>query len=221
MKRIPEPEWMDDPEEARAYAQADFNEVNEAFVARLLAFETREERLRVLDLGCGPGDMVWRAALTRPQWRLTGLDASRAMLRHAATDARVQTVHHPAAWVISDAKRTPFPKATFDLVFSNSILHHMGQPEDLWREVRRLAMPGARILFRDLMRPASEAAAQALVSRYAGNESKLLQEEFYRSFLSAFTLEEVREQLQGTGLEPLRVEAVSDRHLDVWGRLPE
>ena len=34
MERIPEPELMDDPEQARAYASADFSEPHQAFVER-------------------------------------------------------------------------------------------------------------------------------------------------------------------------------------------
>jgi ubiquinone/menaquinone biosynthesis C-methylase UbiE len=214
MDRKPEPEWMDDPEEARAYAEADFAEVNAAFVTRLLEVAPGPSAIRTLDLGCGPGDIALRVRQARPGWDVVGLDASAAMLRHARKNAGPDIAPH---WVIADARGVPFPDHTFSLVFSNSILHHVAEPAELWSEVRRLAKPGTPIFFRDLMRPASEAEAHRLVQQYAGKESALLQEEFYRSFLAAYTVKEVWQQLVDSGLGTLRVAAATDRHLDIWG----
>lgn len=216
MERIPEPERMDDPEEALAYAEADFAEVNAAFVERLLEVAPGRTPLCALDVGCGPGDIASRLKRARPAWLVAGLDAAMAMLRHAWRNAGPESAPH---WIIADAQGTPFPDASFDLVFSNSILHHVADPGVLWSEVRRLVKPGAAIFFRDLMRPASEEEARRLVSQYAGNESALLQEEFFRSFLAAYTVKEVWQQLVENGLGGLRVAAVTDRHLDIWGRV--
>jgi hypothetical protein len=96
----------------------------------------------------------------------------------------------------------------------------MPDPIPLWREIKRLAAPGSLIFVRDLKRPDSEQAARDLVNRYASEQSELLQEEFYRSLLSAFTVEEVRGQLDSVGLTFLTVEPVPDRNLDVFGRVP-
>jgi hypothetical protein len=60
------------------------------------------------------------------------------------------------------------------------------------------------------------AAAKKIVAKNAGGESAILQEEFYRSLLAAYTVSEVRTQLKHAGL-PLSVTMVSDRHLDAWG----
>ena len=89
----------------------------------------------------------------------------------------------------------------------------------LWSEIRRVARPGGFIFVRDLARPVDAQAARAIVDRYAGSESALLQAAFYRSLLSAYTPEEVREQVVFAKLAGLRVAMVTDRHLDVWGRL--
>ena len=90
----------------------------------------------------------------------------------------------------------------------------------MWREIARLARPGAIVFIRDLLRPASDEAARAIVQTYAGNESPLLQQEFYRSLLSAFTMEEIRDQLAAVGLETLEVHRASDRHVDIFGVIP-
>ena len=47
----------------------------------------------------------------------------------------------------------------------------------------------------------------------------MLKRDFHQSLLAAYTPDEVRAQLATAGLDQLKVEAVSDRHLIVWGRI--
>lgn len=220
MPRQEEPEAMDLAEEARAYAEADFADVNAVFVERLLYLtEQVPAHARAVDLGCGPGDISLRVGRARPQWQVAAGDISMSMLAFAASSARRDPLR-PHVWpVCQDAKRMPWPDAGFDVIFSNSLLHHLPETEGFWREVRRIAAPGAWVFLRDLARPATEAAARMIVKCYAGNESELLQEEYYRSLLAAFTPDEVRGQLRAAGLDGLAVEMASDRHLDIFGRV--
>ena len=219
MPRRPEPEVMDIPSEAAAYAEAGFGEVNQAFVDHLLALAGPVERARAVDLGTGPGDIPVRVARARPGWHITAVDASEAMLaiaRGAGDDAGVSD---RIEWLLADAKATPLPEAAFDVVFSNSILHHVADVAAFWAEVRRLGRIGALAFLRDLSRPATEAGALAIVEQYAGGESEVLREEFRRSLLAAWTPREIRAQLEAAGLSGLEVRLVTDRHLDVVGRL--
>lgn len=220
MPRIPEPEAMDAAEEAEAYAGADFAEVNTAFVNRLMYFVGKETTARCLDLGTGPGDIPVRIIRQGLRWYITATDISAPMLGHAA-----RAVGHTGLnWAIHlarvDAKGVPFSSDTFDVIFSNSILHHVSDTHRFWSEVKRVAKRRAFVLLRDLARPANPEAARAIVEKYASRESTLLQEEYYRSLMAAFTPDEVREQLGEVGLGLLRVDMVSDRHFDVFGRVP-
>ena len=52
MKRIPEPELMDDELQAEAYAKADSTEPNALFCATLFDRLAAPERARVVDLEC-------------------------------------------------------------------------------------------------------------------------------------------------------------------------
>ncbi|HOZ49337.1 MAG TPA: class I SAM-dependent methyltransferase [Candidatus Hydrogenedentes bacterium] len=216
MKRQPEPELMDIEAEAEAYAVANFSDVNQAFVDRLVELAGDGPHVVALDLGTGPGDIPIRLLRARPQWRVCAIDASFPMLRFGRSAAE-----RPARprFVLSDAKRLPFADATFDVVLSNSILHHINDVAPFWNEVRRIARPGGFVLLRDLFRPESEAAAHRIVETYSGRESALLKEEFFRSLLAAYTAEEVREQVQAAGLGALDVVRVTDRHMDIFGRL--
>jgi len=182
MQRTPEPELMDDPAQARAYAEADFDAPNTAFVSHLEARLDLPVVGRVLDLGCGPGDILARLARRFPGWQLVGLDGSSAMLAHAA----VATAPY-AGRVRLAVGLVPegLPEAApFDLILSNSLLHHLHAPEGLWRMIRRLGR------------------------------------DFYNSLLAAFSVEEVRAQVEEAGLGAFHVEPVSDRHLVAYGHLP-
>ncbi|MFM7263999.1 MAG: hypothetical protein ACKOZW_00045 [Cyanobium sp.] len=57
MARIPEPELMDDPAKAQAYAATDVSSSDRAMVADLLGRYGGELGGAVLDLGCGPGNI--------------------------------------------------------------------------------------------------------------------------------------------------------------------
>lgn len=209
---------MDLPHEAKAYAEADFNEVNAAFVERLLELTPDRSAAWAVDLGAGPGDIAARVLSARPQWRLAAADAAKAMLDYALRRAKDDQLGDLRP-VLCDAKATPFVDGVFDVVFSNSILHHVADPHPFWLEIKRIAKPRAVLFLRDLARPPSEAEAHRLVDEHAGSESELLQEEFYRSLLAAYTPHEVEDQLARAGLGQLEVIISSDRHLDVIGHL--
>jgi len=220
LPRQPEPEYMDDRAEAEAYAVADFADVNQAFVDRLIELVGPRERLDAVDLGTGPADIPIRVVRARPGWYVTAVDASAAMLAVARHAVRGAGLDRSIPLVLSDAKRLPLADASFDVVFSNSILHHITDTAAFWCQVRRLARPGAVVLLRDLARPDTADDARAIVRRYAGGESDLLQQEFYRSLLSAYRPDEVRRQLTDAGLTTLRVQRITDRHLDIFGAVP-
>ena len=83
MERILEPEIMDDPEQVLAYAQADFEEENQAFVDRFQdLFGDLGEGL-IIDMGCGPGDIPIRLARSQPKSQIIGIDASTRMIAYA------------------------------------------------------------------------------------------------------------------------------------------
>ncbi|MGI9247304.1 MAG: class I SAM-dependent methyltransferase [Steroidobacteraceae bacterium] len=221
MRRIPEPELMDEAEQARAYALADFAEPNERFVGY---FESTFPGLRsgaVLDLGCGPGDIVIRLASRHPGLVVHGLDGSAAMLQFAgqrlsespALTGRVQFVEGVLPGAV-----LPLPR--YDAVISNSLLHHLHEPRVFWEALRETAAPGAAVLVMDLFRPASEAAARALVEQYSPDEPDVLKRDFLASLCAAFEPQEIRGQLAASGLGALEVRTVSDRHVLVTGRLP-
>ena len=220
MERVPEPELMDAPEQAAAYAQADFEEPNSHFVELFHTYVGRPSG-PILDLGCGPGDIPLRLARAIPDARIDAVDGAAAMLEHA----RRALAASPDC-----ADRVRFLQATlpdhglasgaYQAIVSNSLLHHLHDPSGLWGTVKRVAAPGAGVLVMDLFRPQDADAAAGIVATYAADEPEVLRRDFYNSLFAAFTPDEVRSQLQRAGLDSLAVTTVSDRHLLVYGQLP-
>lgn len=217
--RIPEPEKMTEEEEAH-YARADYSVPHEALAAEVAALVGEAPGVHIVDLGCGPGDVLLRLR-RRGAWGLWGVDMSPGMLGHAAEDGahRLQPTDRPVNWVLSDVKRTGLPARFFGGVISNSVLHHLSDPVAFWREVKRIAIPGAAILVRDLRRPATTAEADRLVALHVGRESTVVQDHYRSSLASSFTVSEVQAQLAEAGIGGLVVSALADRYLDVQGRI--
>ncbi len=219
MKRIPEPELMDDPEQARAYANADFSEPHRAFIERFGQCFPRYHPRRVLDLGCGAADITIRFARAYPDCELTGVDGApsmlalaRAAIAHAGLEQRIR---------LSEARLPESALALhrFDTVISNSLLHHLHDPQILWRAVGEHAAPKAAVFIVDLRRPDTREQANRLVDEYASMEPEVLRHDFLNSLLAAYRPEEIAMQLTQANLSHFQVEAVGDRHLIVHGHL--
>jgi ubiquinone/menaquinone biosynthesis C-methylase UbiE len=221
VERIPEAEeLMAAEDQAAAYARADFAQPNALFCEQLASRGGPSPAGQAVDLGCGPGDIAIQLALRHAQLRVDALDGSAAMLhwaeravQAAGLAARVRLIHGQLA-------AATLPAASYDFVLSNSLLHHLHDPAVLWHEVARLLRPGGYVQVMDLTRPASAAAARAVVAQYAADEAEVLKHDFYASLCAAFRPDEVRAQLTDAGLDCLAVETISDRHMLISGRAP-
>jgi 2-polyprenyl-3-methyl-5-hydroxy-6-metoxy-1,4-benzoquinol methylase len=220
-QRIPEPELMDEASQAEAYARADFTEPNSAFVGHLeTLFPTLPPAANVLDLGCGPGDIPVRLARRHGGWTVLAVDGAPAMLalaNRAIADAGLADRIETRTVRIPD--RDALPRQAFDIVVSNSLLHHLPDPSALWRTIRWSGRHGAAVMIMDLTRPATEARARSLVDAYAADEPEVLRRDFLMSLRAAFRPREIRDQLEAAGLPHLLVDEVSDRHVLVHGIL--
>ena len=218
MERTPEPELMEDEAQAHAYASTDWSEPHDRFVALL------RERLPdldqsgcALDLGCGAADIAIRLAQALPGWSIDGIDGSAAMLRHGRVAVARARLAERITLRLGHLPHTDAPRVCYDLVFSNSLLHHLAEPLVLWEAVQDFARDGADVFVMDLLRPATREEAQRLTDRHAAGGSEIVRGDFYRSLLAAYTPDEVREQLETAELLDLEIAVVSDRHWIAWG----
>jgi ubiquinone/menaquinone biosynthesis C-methylase UbiE len=220
MDRVTEPELMDDADQARAYSEADFANPHQAVVAHFTERFGDFDAGRVIDLACGPADVTTRLARALPRATFLGVDGAdamielgRARLAREGLDDRV-TLEHA---FLPDA--TLRDRGPFDAAICTGALHHFHDPGVLWDALRDVSAHGTRVLVQDLTRPASVEAARALVDRYAGNEPDVLQRDYFHSLLAAFTLDEIHAQLERVDFGHFAVDAVSDRHVVVSGRV--
>ena len=99
MERVTEPELMDDEQQSIAYAQADFSTSNQLYVDSLVR-DFPDHLRAVVDIGCGPADVVIRLAKAAPHAAITAIDGSapmialgRAAAREAGVDDRLTLLH--------------------------------------------------------------------------------------------------------------------------------
>lgn len=225
MQRTPEPELMNGADQVQAYAGADFSSSDQALVDGLQAFcERIGSELKagdcVVDLGCGPGNISERLARHWPDCDVIGMDAAPRMLALAEQ----RRLKDPDA-----LKRLRYEQRSLKhvgdsgeaaLIVSNSLLHHLHEPMNLWWAHRRLGHSGCLVFHRDLRRPDTPEQALALRERHLARAPDVLRSDYLASLHAAFTPDEVQGQLLAAGLVTLEVVSVGDRYLEIRGRLP-
>jgi SAM-dependent methyltransferase len=115
-----------------------------ARLADLSAAVPRHARVgsRVLDLGCGTGELA--RALASAGFQVTGCDVSPQMLLRAARDRS-----ECAGWVRlePDWRTLPFASAAFDVVVAASVLEYVADPRAVLRECARVLRPAGVMLY--------------------------------------------------------------------------
>ena len=224
MLRIPEPELMDEAGQVLAYAQADFAASDAAMVERLARLCGEDPGPALVDLGCGPGNISLLLADRWPAAKVLGLDGAprmlavaRERLAGASPDLAARLRFEQALLPLAAAGEL---EAHFSAVVSNSLLHHLHDPAVLWQTVAQLGAPGAFIYVQDLRRPVNAEAVEALVAIEMASAPEVLRRDYRASLHAAFTVAEVREQLEHAGLAAqLQVAPLQERYLEVWGQL--
>ncbi len=93
---------------------------------------------RLVEVGCGMGTDLLQFA--RGGAKVTGVDLtprSVEISRH-----RFRLYEMPGDFSLSDAERQPFADNSFDVFYSNGVLHHTPETESAIREAHRVLKPG-------------------------------------------------------------------------------
>jgi len=99
---------------------------------------------RVLDVGCGTGELLARLAAKYPEARLAGLDPVPEMLEVAKGKVS-ERVDLRVGW----ANQLPWPDSSFDVVVSCNVFHYITHPVAAVRELERVVRPGGRVVITD------------------------------------------------------------------------
>jgi ubiquinone/menaquinone biosynthesis C-methylase UbiE len=206
LPRKPEPEAMGAADEVEAYAsaaaQAHLDSIDNTLVEQILSLDPPAGRL--LDVGAGPGNISLKIARRCPRLQVVGLDYSQNMVRAARQAASEQELTERARFFVGDANRLCLPDASFNVVLSNSVLHHLAKPVAMLNEMARVAKPDGVILLRDLRRP-SRLAFPLHVRWYGRYYTGLMYRLFRDSVHAAYTGQELAELLRQSTLHGARV----------------
>jgi ubiquinone/menaquinone biosynthesis C-methylase UbiE len=140
----------------------------------------------VLDVACGPGLLA--CAFAKVAKHATGIDMTPAMLDQARKTQQEQGLKN-VSWQQGDVYSLPFPPAPFSIVSSRFVFHHLQDPMAALKEMKRVCLPGGKIVVAD-MAP-QPAKADAL------NAAELLRDP---SHVRALPLDELRGLFDQTGL---------------------
>ncbi len=91
---------------------------------------------RILDLGCGDGQLTQRIAASGAS--VVGIDSSPAMVK-AARSRGVKADQ-------GSAEKLPYPDGVFEAVFSNAALHWVRGQDEMLAQVHRVLRPGGRFV---------------------------------------------------------------------------
>lgn len=211
LTRVLEPEFMDSEDEALDYNAIDHTAVNRAFVADFLAFRP-DTPGQVLDLGTGTALIPIELCRATTHLSVLAVDAAAEMIKVAVRNVSNAGLDSRIALEIVNARQLPYPSGAFSAVISNSIVHHIPDPFELFSEIARVCGSGGTLFVRDLIRPDDEPTLEHLVSTYMVGASPAQSKLFADSLRAALTVAEVQSLVAQLGFPPRSVTQTSDRH---------
>jgi SAM-dependent methyltransferase len=203
------------------------------FTERLLKNAEIGPGMRVLDLGCGAGDVSMLAAeMVGPSGSVVGIDRNPPAIALATARARTAGLGQVTFREVSvDAFSDPDP---FDFVVGRYVLVHQPDPVDFLRAAARLVRPGGifalhevdltggfnsrpRVVRWDAMGNLTLAAFQEALSHY--DSANRLIEYFHAAGLPVPVL--FREMVVGGGISSPLYAWIADTLRSVWPQLAE
>ena len=112
---------------------------------RMLPFMEQGKKLKILDVGCGPG--FFPIVLGREGHDVTAVDYSPGMLEKAKANCLKYGVS--AKFQRMDAQHLEFEDETFDIVVSRNLVWNLDSPEDAYREWLRVLKKGGKLMLFD------------------------------------------------------------------------
>ncbi|MDQ4072955.1 MAG: methyltransferase domain-containing protein [Thermoproteota archaeon] len=147
---------------------------------------------RVLDVACGPG--IVGCEFAKMVSKVTGIDLTPAMIEQARTLQKERNVEN-IDWRIGDVSNLPFDDSSFSLVVTRYSLHHMIEPKTVLKEMKRVCIPGGRVLVIDVTPEEDKSDAYNHVERLRDP-----------SHTNALTFNELKRIMEDTGLVDIRTE---------------
>lgn len=132
---------------------------------------------RVLDVGCGTGELLRRVRANVPDAVLAGLDPVPEML-----DVAREKLSGRDDLRVGYADRLPWNAGTFDVVVSCNMFHYISEPLTALREMARVLRPGGALVLTDW-------CDDYIACRICNLYLRLTNRAFYRTYRQAECLE--------------------------------
>ena len=212
LHRILESEVMDTLEEAFEYDSMDHSQVNEVFCSDFFAARNLNDGVQVLDVGTGTAQIPIAMCKRNSGLKITAIDLAESMLTLGNKNIQTARLEDSITLVQIDSKKMPYPDESFDQVISNSIIHHIPNPLECFKEMIRVTKKDGLLFIRDLLRPFSLVELQNIVNLHAGDATPKQKQLFTDSLHASLSLAEVREMVKRFGFEAFTVIQSSNRH---------
>ncbi|HDJ34225.1 MAG TPA: class I SAM-dependent methyltransferase [Bacteroidetes bacterium] len=121
-----------------------------AYAGRLTARGFKKGK--ILDSGCGSGDMVLAMAENVPGYEITGVDLSKPLLEYARAEAEKRHLTNRVKFLKADVHTLPFDDNSFDAAFSINMVHWVNDPASMLQEIERVLKPEGYLFIKDLRR---------------------------------------------------------------------
>lgn len=110
---------------------------------------------RILDVGCGTGDLTVLAARRFPGATVLGADFTAAMVARAESRTRIDPVGPRVRYGRASAMHLPFRDGTFDVAMSAFVARNLPSLPNAFRELRRVLAPTGTLLTLEITEPPS------------------------------------------------------------------
>lgn len=212
LPRILEPEVMDTLEEASEYDSMDHSHVNQVFCNDFFAARSPRDGVQILDVGTGTAQIPIEICKHNSALKITAIDLAESMLSLGNNNIKNAGLQDLITLAKVDSKKMPYTDESFDQVISNSIIHHIPNPLECFKEMIRVTKKEGLLFIRDLLRPFLEHELRTLVKLHAGDATPKQKQLFTDSLHASLTLAEVREMVESFGFDASSVSQSSNRH---------
>lgn len=148
-----------------------------------------------LDIGCGGG--VFTKMLSAKGYECLGIDTDRERIETAQKDFGTER----SKFEVQDATQLKCPSKSYDVVLCLEVIEHLGNPEHLLTEIRRVTKPEGLVVFSTPNRCSPEGLAGMTLQRLGGRKWNA----WDPTHVTIFSSSEFLRLLRDNGLEPVRV----------------
>jgi SAM-dependent methyltransferase len=114
---------------------------------QFFAFMDIQEGYRILDIGCGTGDLTKPLAQLVGHGEVVGVDFSATMIAEASQRAHNSDL--PLRFEVGDVQHMNFPDNSFDRSYASAVFQHIEDPRQGLSEMIRVTKPGGRVIVVD------------------------------------------------------------------------